>query len=92
MLELAAAREARRRRQQEHQRAEPLALARRPPDEVGKLMDLFVQYLQKELRDLQTAGIRLRVIGDRTPLGPELCQWIEQAMAFNNAVSPVSHK
>ena len=47
---------------------------RRPPDEVGKLMDLFVQYLQKELRDLQTAGIRLRVIGDRSPLGPELCQ------------------
>ena len=52
---------------------------RRPPDEVGKLMDLFVQYLQKELRDLQTAGIRLRVIGDRSPLGPELCQWIDQA-------------
>jgi undecaprenyl diphosphate synthase len=52
---------------------------RRPPDEVGKLMDLFVQYLPKELRDLQEAGIRLRVIGDRTPLGPELCGWIEQA-------------
>jgi undecaprenyl diphosphate synthase len=51
---------------------------RRPPDEVSKLMDLFVQYLQKELRDMQTHGIRLRVIGQRQALGAELCQWIEQ--------------
>ncbi len=51
---------------------------RRPPDEVGKLMDLFVQYMQKELLDLQTQGIRLRVIGDRRPLGPEMCQWIDR--------------
>ncbi len=52
---------------------------RRPPDEVRKLMDLFVQYLRKELRDLQEAGIRLRVIGQREALGPELCAWIERA-------------
>jgi undecaprenyl diphosphate synthase len=51
---------------------------RRPADEVGKLMDLFVQYLQKELRDMQANGIRLRVIGERSALGPELGQWIEQ--------------
>ena len=51
---------------------------RRPPDEVSKLMDLFVQYMQKELFDLQAQGIRLRVIGDRRPLGPELCQWIDR--------------
>ena len=51
---------------------------RRPPDEVSKLMDLFVQYMQKELFDLQAQGIRLQVIGDRRPLGPELCQWIDR--------------
>ncbi|MDI9331641.1 MAG: polyprenyl diphosphate synthase [Alphaproteobacteria bacterium] len=51
---------------------------RRPPEEVRKLMDLIVQYLQKELRDLQESGIRLRVIGDRASLGPELCGWIER--------------
>jgi undecaprenyl diphosphate synthase len=50
---------------------------RRPPDEVRKLMDLFMQYLQKELRDMQEGGIRLRVIGERTALGPELCEWID---------------
>ena len=52
---------------------------RRPSDEVGKLMDLFVQYLQKELRDMQQAGIRLRVIGDRDRLGNDLRDWIDQA-------------
>ncbi|MEY2805025.1 MAG: hypothetical protein RL657_2361 [Pseudomonadota bacterium] len=51
---------------------------RRPSDEVGKLMDLFVQYLQKELNDLQASGIRLRIIGDRSQLGPELRQWIQR--------------
>jgi undecaprenyl diphosphate synthase len=60
---------------------------RRPPDEVSKLMDLFVQYLQKEFQDMQTHGIRLRVIGQREQLGTELCQWIdetEQATAHND--------
>ena len=52
---------------------------RRPPDEVSKLMDLFVQYLQKELRDMMTQGIRLRVIGDRRHLGPDVCEWIDRA-------------
>ncbi len=51
---------------------------RRPSDEVSKLMDLFIQYLQKELTDLQSSGIRLRVIGDRSQLGSELRQWIER--------------
>ncbi len=60
---------------------------RRPPEEVSKLMDLFVQYLKKEFRDMQTHGIRLRVIGERQQLGAELCQWIdqtEQATAHND--------
>jgi undecaprenyl diphosphate synthase len=54
---------------------------RRPPDEVGKLLDLITQYLQKELRDLKESGIRLRVIGDRTQLGAELVDWIERVEA-----------
>jgi undecaprenyl diphosphate synthase len=57
----------------------------RPAEEVGKLMDLFVQYLQKELQDLRTHGIRLRVIGDRTRLGPELRQWIDHAESVTRA-------
>ncbi len=51
---------------------------RRPPDEVSKLMDLFVQYMQKELRDMMTQGIRLRVIGDRRHLGSDVCEWIDR--------------
>ena len=34
---------------------------RRPPDEVSKLMDLFVQYLRKELHDMQRDQIRLQI-------------------------------
>ena len=44
-------------------------------------MDLFVQYLRKELHDMQHDQIRLRVIGDRQPLGQDLCGWIERAEA-----------
>ncbi len=51
----------------------------RPAEEVGKLMGLLVQSLQKELQDLQTHGIRLRIIGDRARLGPDLRQWIDHA-------------
>ena len=36
----------------------------RPADEVSTLMDLFVQYLEKEIAALAAAGVRLKVIGD----------------------------
>ena len=51
---------------------------RRPSDEVSKLMELFLQYLQKELLDMQKTGIRLRVIGDRQRLGADICLWIDK--------------
>jgi undecaprenyl diphosphate synthase len=45
---------------------------RRPPDEVSALMGLFKQYLQDEIAELKAAGIRLRVIGDRSAFAPVL--------------------
>lgn len=36
----------------------------RPADEVSILMELFVQYLEKEMTELASAGVRLKVIGD----------------------------
>jgi undecaprenyl diphosphate synthase len=45
---------------------------RRPPEEVSALMGLFKQYLQDEIAELKAAGIRLRVIGDRSAFAPVL--------------------
>jgi undecaprenyl diphosphate synthase len=52
---------------------------RRPADEVGTLMRLFVTALQKEVERLHENGVRLRIVGDRGSLDPELQQLIVQA-------------
>jgi undecaprenyl diphosphate synthase len=52
---------------------------KRPEDEVSTLMGLFVQYLEKEMRALCAAGVRLRVIGDVPGFAPELQQKIDAA-------------
>lgn len=52
---------------------------RRPADEVQGLMGLFSQMLQRELRSLVEAGVRLFVIGDRTAFGLALQQLIADA-------------
>jgi undecaprenyl diphosphate synthase len=53
----------------------------RPADEVSTLMGLFVQYLEKEMKDLAAAGVRLKVIGDVTGFNPELQHRIQAAEA-----------
>lgn len=45
---------------------------RRPKDEVGSLMDLFSNLLQKESHRLHRNGVQLRVIGDRSALNERL--------------------
>jgi undecaprenyl diphosphate synthase len=45
---------------------------RRPPDEVGMLMKLFLDALEREVADLHRNQVRLSFIGDRALLGPEL--------------------
>jgi len=52
---------------------------RRPPEEVSALMGLFLQYLESEVAELKAAGIRLRVIGDRSAFAPMLQSRIDQA-------------
>jgi undecaprenyl diphosphate synthase len=53
----------------------------RPADEVSTLMDLFVQYLEKEMGALATAGVRLKVIGDVAGFPAELQTRIHAAEA-----------
>ena len=58
----------------------------RPADEVSTLMGLFVQYLEKEMKDLAVAGVRLKVIGDVEGFAPDVQQRIKatEAATSNN--------
>jgi undecaprenyl diphosphate synthase len=52
----------------------------RPEEEVSTLMGLFLQYLEKELKNLSQAGVRLQVIGDVTGFAQELQNRIDEAI------------
>lgn len=52
---------------------------KRPKAEVNGLMKLFGAYLKKEVQELDKNGVRLRIIGRRAALAPELVKLIEQA-------------
>ena len=52
----------------------------RPEEEVSTLMGLFLQYLEKELKNLSQAGVRLQIIGDVTGFAQELQDRIAEAV------------
>ena len=58
---------------------------RRPPDEVGMLMGLFLDALVREVADLHRNQVRLRFIGDRESLGQERKQRMQDAEALTAA-------
>jgi len=62
---------------------------RRPKDEVGVLMNLFMTALQSEVKKLHKNAVRLRVIGDVSAFSPELQKRItesEQLTKNNNGL------
>jgi undecaprenyl diphosphate synthase len=62
---------------------------RRPPDEVGMLMNLFLDALEREVADLHRNRVRVAFIGDRAMLGAELArrmQAAEQLTAGNSGL------
>jgi undecaprenyl diphosphate synthase len=60
---------------------------RRPPDEVGMLMNLFLDALEREVADLHRNGVRLRFLGDRNLLGTALAQRMADAEVLTAANS-----
>ncbi len=61
---------------------------RRPEEEVSFLMKLFIKALEKEVRELNDNGVRLRIIGDLSAFSGSLRAAIEraeQATAKNDA-------
>ncbi|NQU60362.1 MAG: isoprenyl transferase [Rhodospirillales bacterium] len=55
---------------------------KRPESEVHDLMGLLRFYIKKEIKELNTEGIRFRVIGDRDRLAPDIISLIEDAEAL----------
>lgn len=52
----------------------------RPPNEVNRLMDLFMKALDKEARELHENGVKLNFIGDLSAFSAEMQQSITRAM------------
>jgi undecaprenyl diphosphate synthase len=57
----------------------------RPADEVGVLMGLFLEALVREVADLHRNHVRMRFIGDRESLSPELRQKMVDAETLTAA-------
>ena len=55
---------------------------RRPSDEVGALMQLFLRALDREVGDLHRRGVRLRFIGERDAFAADIGQRMTQAEAL----------
>jgi undecaprenyl diphosphate synthase len=53
----------------------------RPAEEVSRLMQLFVEAMEREVEELSRNGIRLRFIGDLSKLKPHLRDGVAQAEA-----------
>lgn len=58
---------------------------RRPADEVGLLMQLFVTALQQEVEKLDANGVRLRVVGDLARFDQRIQQLVLDAEAKTSA-------
>ena len=60
---------------------------RRPKEEIGLLMNLFMSALDNEVRKLHKNNIKLRIIGERSAFSPELQKRIDDAekLTANNS-------
>lgn len=63
---------------------------KRPEDEVKDLMGLLRLYLRKDAQDLLRQGVRLRVIGDRARLAPDIQAQLADVEAMTAANSALN--
>ena len=52
---------------------------RRPPDEVAMLMGLLKRFIRNDLADLHKNGVRVRIIGERDTLSPDIAALLVEA-------------
>jgi undecaprenyl diphosphate synthase len=51
----------------------------RPPSEIGELMTLLRRFIRHDLADLHRNGVRVRVIGERENLEPDIRRLLDEA-------------
>lgn len=64
----------------------------RPADEIDDLMGLMKRFIRRDLAELHHAGVRIRVIGERSNVDPELMALIDEAVELtknNQAITLV---
>ena len=52
---------------------------RRPPQEVSDLMGLLRRFIRHDLADLHASGVRVRIIGSREGLAPDIVSLLDEA-------------
>lgn len=57
----------------------------RPPEEIDDLMGLMKRFIRRDLAELHQAGVRIRVIGERGNVEPELMTLIDEASELTRA-------
>jgi undecaprenyl diphosphate synthase len=62
----------------------------RPPEEVDGLMAMFAERIDRETPELDEEGVRMRFVGRRTGLNPDLIRrmdWAEETTAGNERIT-----
>jgi undecaprenyl diphosphate synthase len=57
----------------------------RPPSEISDLMGLLRRFIRNDLADLHRNGVRVRVIGERAGLEPDILRLLEEAEELTRA-------
>ncbi len=58
---------------------------RRPADEVAMLMGLLKRFIRNDLAELHAGGVRVRIIGERSSLAPDILALLDEAEALTRA-------
>src|SRR5712691_5670799 len=57
----------------------------RPPEEIDDLMGLVKRFVRSDLEELHANGVRVRMIGDRVGIDPEILELIHEAEELTKA-------
>ena len=56
----------------------------RPPEEISDLMGLLKRFVRNDLADLHSHGVKVRIIGERGNLQPDIRSLLEEAEALTS--------
>jgi undecaprenyl diphosphate synthase len=62
----------------------------RPADEITDLMGLMKRFIRRDLAEMHQEGVRIRVIGERDHVDPELMSLIDEAVELTRANSKLN--